>query len=193
MGDLLRFTHNLETGELGGPRYIEEMHRQGILGSGSAIAYASGLFIGEYKGIREVQHGGSTAGYRGYLTRFPDHGIAVAVMCNASNSNAGGLAHQVADLYLADAIKMVVMGSLIVSLFFPYGLAGLVGVSGVWGSLINVAFYLVKVFVVIFFAVIVVRVAFARIKIGQAARLFWLPITGISLLGMLLLTLDRLV
>lgn len=104
VGDLLRFTHNLETGELGGPRFIEEMHRQGVLDSGTTIAYASGLFVGEYKGIREVQHSGSTAAYRGYLTRFPDQGIAVAVMCNASSGNAGALAHQVADLYLGDAI-----------------------------------------------------------------------------------------
>ena len=104
VGDLLRFTHNLETGELGGPRYIEEMHRQGVLNSGTTISYASGLQVGEYKGIREVQHSGSTAGYRGYLTRFPDQGIAVAVMCNTTTGNAGGLAHRVADLYLGDAI-----------------------------------------------------------------------------------------
>jgi hypothetical protein len=104
VGDLLRFTHNLETGDLGGPRFLEEMHRQGVLNSGTTIAYASGLFVGEYKGVREVQHSGATAAYRGFLTRFPDQGIAVAVMCNASNGNAGGLARRVADLYLADAI-----------------------------------------------------------------------------------------
>ncbi len=116
----------------------------------------------------------------------------------AETEIAGGLlaeysGRNMAMFYLADAIKMVVMGSLMVALFFPYGLATIVGVTGIWGSLIDVAFYLVKVFVVIFFAVIVVRVAFARLKIGQVARLFWLPITGISLLGMLLLTLDRIV
>lgn len=102
--DLLRFTHNLDTGKLGGPRYLEEMHRRGVLNSGDTIIYASGLRVSEYKGVREVHHSGSTAGYRGHLSRFPDQGIAVAVMCNASNSNAGDLLHQVADLYLGDAI-----------------------------------------------------------------------------------------
>jgi NADH-quinone oxidoreductase subunit H len=116
----------------------------------------------------------------------------------AETEIAGGIlaeysGRNLAMFYLADAIKMVVMGSLIVALFFPYGLSGLLGVAGVWGSVIDVAFYLVKVFLVIFFAVIVVRVAFARIKIGQVVRLFWLPITGISLLGMVLLMLDRIV
>ena len=111
VGDLLRFTHNLETGELGGPRYLEEMHRQGVLNSGRTISYASGLVIGAYKGVREVQHSGATAGYRGFLTRFPDHGLAVAVMCNAGNANPAGLAHDVADLYLGDAIATADAGA----------------------------------------------------------------------------------
>jgi len=81
------------------------MHRQGVLDSGRKIAYASGLFVGEYKGLREVQHSGGTAAYRGFLTRFPDDGVAVSVMCNAANANPGRLAHEVADLYLADAIS----------------------------------------------------------------------------------------
>lgn len=107
VGDLLRFTQNLETGAVGGPRFIEEMHRQGVLNSGEVISYASGLQIGEYKGVRQVQHSGSTAGYRGHLARFPDLKLAVAVMCNTSNGNAGGFLYQVADLYLGAAAKDV--------------------------------------------------------------------------------------
>jgi CubicO group peptidase (beta-lactamase class C family) len=105
--DLLKFTQNLETGALGGPRFLEEMHRQGVLNSGEVISYASGLQIGTYKGVRQVQHSGSTAGYRGHLARFPDQKVGVAVMCNASNGNATGFLYQVADLYLGSALKDV--------------------------------------------------------------------------------------
>ena len=105
VGDLLKFTHNLDTGAmLGGPEFVAQMHQQGVLTSGREISYASGLRIGEYKGVREVQHSGSTAGYRGHLTRFPAQGIAVSVMCNAASANAGSLAHSVADLYLENTI-----------------------------------------------------------------------------------------
>jgi hypothetical protein len=52
-----------------------------------------------------VSHSGSTAGYRAYLTRYPDQHISVAVLCNASNGTADRYAHAVADLYLGDAIK----------------------------------------------------------------------------------------
>jgi len=104
VGDLLRFTHNLDTGEVGGPEFIRLMHEQGMLDSGRQISYAGGLFVGEYKGVREVQHSGGTAAYRGFLTRFPDHGLAVSVMCNVGEANPGGLARAVAELYLGDAV-----------------------------------------------------------------------------------------
>jgi len=116
----------------------------------------------------------------------------------AETEIAGGLlaeysGRNLAMFYLADAAKMVVMASLIIALFFPYGLAAVFGISGLWGSLLDVAFYLVKVFVVIFAAVITVRVGFARLKIDQVTRLFWLPVTGASLVGLLLLALDGIV
>ena len=116
----------------------------------------------------------------------------------AETEIAGGIlaeysGRNLAMFYLADAIKMVVMASLAVALFVPYGLANVFGVAGFWGGLIDVVFFLVKVFVVIFVSVITVRVGFARLKIGQATRLFWLPVTGVSLLGLLLLTFDRFV
>ena len=103
VGDLLRFSQNLETGALGGPRFLEEMHRQAILNSGRQIAYASGLIVGEYRGLREVRHSGYTAGYRAFSTRFPDQKVGVAVLCNAANANPTQLAHLVADLYLGEA------------------------------------------------------------------------------------------
>lgn len=103
--DLLRFTWNLETGALGGPRFLEEMHHQGVLNSGQVIAYASGLRIETYKGVPQVDHSGSTAGYRGHLVRFPEQGVAVAVMCNAASGDATGFAYRVADLYLGPAVE----------------------------------------------------------------------------------------
>jgi len=104
VGDLLRFTRNLDTGEVGGPEFVRLMHEEGTLDSGWKTGYAGGLRVGEYKGVREVSHGGSTAGYRGFLTRYPDHGVAVSLMCNVAEANPGGLARQVAELYLADAM-----------------------------------------------------------------------------------------
>jgi CubicO group peptidase (beta-lactamase class C family) len=101
--DLLRFTANLESGRVGGPRFLEEMHRQGRLTSGRTISYASGLVAGEWRGLREVGHSGATAGYRAHLLRLPDRDLSVAVLCNTTTGNATALAHQVVDLAIGDA------------------------------------------------------------------------------------------
>lgn len=99
--DLLRWTANLEGGAVvGGPRFVAEMHRQGTLTSGRVVEYASGLFVTHYRGLPEVSHSGSTAGYRAFLSRYPAQGLAVAVLCNAAHANATQLAHRVADAYL---------------------------------------------------------------------------------------------
>jgi hypothetical protein len=106
VGDLLRWTETLETAELG-ERFVAEMHRTGVLTNGEPITYASGLTVGEYRGVPEVSHSGSTAGYRAYLARYPEQRVGVAVLCNASNAGAGALAHEVAELWLGNALAPV--------------------------------------------------------------------------------------
>ena len=58
-----------------------------------------------YRGVREVSHSGSTAGYHAFLTRYPDQHVSVAVLCNAGNANPTQYAHAVADAYLGPALS----------------------------------------------------------------------------------------
>lgn len=109
--DLLRWTANLETGTVGGARFLAEMHGQGRLTSGRTIEYARGLYVTHYRGVAEVSHSGATAGYRAFLGRYPVQGVAVAVLCNASQANATALAHQVADAYLGSAAPTTSTGA----------------------------------------------------------------------------------
>jgi CubicO group peptidase (beta-lactamase class C family) len=102
VGDLLIWTENLQTGKLGGPAFLEAMHRPGVLSNGRKITYASGLMIGSYNNAREVSHTGSTAGYRAFLSRFPEKGLATAVLCNVGNANPEALGNQIAAIYLGE-------------------------------------------------------------------------------------------
>jgi hypothetical protein len=110
VGDLLRWTENLRTGRIGGPKFVEEMHRQGILVDGRTITYASGLMILVYDSLPEVSHTGSTAGYRAFLARYPDQRLGVAVLCNIGSVNPGGVGHQVANVFLGDARRPATSG-----------------------------------------------------------------------------------
>lgn len=104
VGDLLRWNKNFTDAKVGGRSFVEAQHQQGRLNDGRTIAYAAGLMVLSWRGLREVSHSGSTAGYRAWLGRYPDQGLSIAVLCNLASANAEGLGHQVADVYLTSAI-----------------------------------------------------------------------------------------
>ena len=105
VGDLLRWNGNFTDAKVGGRAFVDSEHQQGRLTDGRTIAYAAGLMVLHWKGLNEVSHSGSTAGYRGWLGRYPEQGLSVAVMCNVASANATQLGHQVADVYLASVIR----------------------------------------------------------------------------------------
>jgi len=113
----------------------------------------------------------------------------------AETEIAGGLlveysGRNLAMFYLTDGVKTVVMASLIVALFFPYNLSPFLGVTSYTAYAIDIAFYLVKVFLVVLFSVTLIRVAIARLKIDQIVHTYWVPLTLISLIGLICIMWD---
>lgn len=102
VSDLLTWNEHLRTGTMG-QEFMTMMHRRAILNDGSEIHYAGGLQFGEQNGVQQISHTGATSGYRAYLSLFPDQGLSVALLCNVSSANPGGLGGQVAAVFLPDA------------------------------------------------------------------------------------------
>lgn len=96
VGDWLKWNSMLDSRSMGGA-LVDAMETQGILNDGRKIAYALGLVVDSYKGLRDVSHGGSTAGYQTFLARYPEKKLSVAVLCNGTSPSAGGLAAAVTD------------------------------------------------------------------------------------------------
>jgi CubicO group peptidase (beta-lactamase class C family) len=105
VGDLLKWNENFVTPKVGDAQFVKLEQEPGKLSDGKPHEYAFGLFVREYKGVPEVSHSGSTAGYRAHLTRYPGQHLSVAVLCNVTSGNATQYAETVADMYLGDAIK----------------------------------------------------------------------------------------
>lgn len=108
----------------------------------------------------------------------------------AETEIAGGLlveysGRNLAMFYLTDGVKTVVMASLIVALFFPYNLSPVLGMTSYAAFAVDIMFYLVKVFLVILFSVTLIRVAIARLKIDQIVYTYWVPLTLVSLIGLI--------
>ena len=105
VGDLLVWNENLDNPRVGGRALVDQLETRGRLNDGFENEYAQGLVVTEYKGVREVSHGGSTAGYQTFLARYPAERLSIAVLCNVTGSNPSRLAHEVADIYLAGKIR----------------------------------------------------------------------------------------
>jgi CubicO group peptidase (beta-lactamase class C family) len=96
VGDWMKWNAMLDSRSLGAP-LVEAMETRGVLNDGRKIVYALGLEVDTYKGLRDVSHGGATAGYQTFLARYPDNKVSIAVMCNGTSPGAGGIAAGITD------------------------------------------------------------------------------------------------
>ena len=104
VGDLLKWNNNFAAPKVGDAEFVKVQEDPGTFSNGEPQSYAMGLMVGTHKGVPEIAHSGSTAGYRAHLTRFPKQQVSVAVLCNVSTGNATQYAMSVADLYLAGSL-----------------------------------------------------------------------------------------
>ncbi len=94
---------------------------------------------------------------------------------------------------LSDAVKLCAFITLVIGLLLPCSLGDMFSsfmYTGWLAIAANVVFFFVKFTVIAILGLTFVRVAFARLKINQATKFFWLVSAGISLLGLLLISLD---
>jgi CubicO group peptidase (beta-lactamase class C family) len=101
--DLLIWNEALTSGRLGA-FVTEKLHEPARLNNGRKLGYGRGLCLDSYRGAKEVWHSGGSAGYSTWLGRYPEHGLSIAIMCNAGDSSESSrLAHRIFDLFVPDA------------------------------------------------------------------------------------------
>ncbi|MEJ7559295.1 MAG: serine hydrolase [Pedobacter sp.] len=98
--DLSKWALNFSSLKIGSQAIITKMNSKAVLNNGNTIDYALGQSVGKYKGLNEIQHGGADAGYRSYLTRFPDQKLEIIALSNSASFDIRKIAHQIADIYL---------------------------------------------------------------------------------------------
>jgi len=92
--------------------------------------------------------------------------------------------------YIADAVKTVAFASLFVALFFPYNISPAWDLTGGGAFAADLLFWVLKVELVYFLGVTVIRVGAARLKIDRLSWLYLVPLSGLALVGALLMYLD---
>ena len=104
IGDLQKWDETFYTARLGGPEFIKLIQTTAPLTDGESNDYAFGLVVDSYRGMREVQHTGSTGGYRAAIFRYPDAHTSIAMLCNVTTANTTALAHSMADAVLGSRL-----------------------------------------------------------------------------------------
>jgi CubicO group peptidase (beta-lactamase class C family) len=102
--DLLRWEQNFADVRVGDRALVAEMQTPVMLTGGDKSPYGLGLEVGQDHGLKTVGHGGGDQGVAAYVIRYPDRGLAVAVLCNLDNVGfgVGAMTRNVAAVYLPD-------------------------------------------------------------------------------------------
>ena len=113
----------------------------------------------------------------------------------AETELAGGLlveysGRNLALFQIAHGVRTIAISALVVALFFPYSVAPTLGITGLSAWIVDLVFFLVKLFAVTFVSISLIRVATARLRINQVVSLYWTYLGGLGILGLALIVLD---
>jgi CubicO group peptidase (beta-lactamase class C family) len=100
--DLALWLGNFSTGKVGGKKAIEQLQKQGILNNGETIEYALGVSISNEHGLRKISHGGADAGYRTFLSYYPELDAGMIIMANTAGFSGRMVAQDVASAFFGE-------------------------------------------------------------------------------------------
>ncbi|MGH9554522.1 MAG: serine hydrolase, partial [Terriglobales bacterium] len=103
--DLARWDRNFYEDRIGRPGLVDQLLERGRLNNGEQLDYAFGLAVGEYRGLRVVEHWGEGDGYRTHFLRFSEHRFSVVLLCNAGEAVDFPTGERIAEIYLANQFR----------------------------------------------------------------------------------------
>jgi CubicO group peptidase (beta-lactamase class C family) len=112
INDLSKWVMNFYKPVVGSSAEIRQLVQNGKLNNGTELPYALGIVSDKYKGWRQYSHTGGDAGFRTYLTVFPDLKMGVVLFSNLGDVNVYSKAYQVVDLFIKDTLSKAVAANI---------------------------------------------------------------------------------
>lgn len=102
VGDLMKWVNNYSKNTLGkgDPGLVARMQTAQLLADGRSANYGLGLFVEEFRGLRNIHHAGGWEAYRSLLNMFPEQKLAVISFSNDGTTRALTLNREVAKAIL---------------------------------------------------------------------------------------------
>jgi CubicO group peptidase (beta-lactamase class C family) len=104
INDMAKWVINLYSPLAGDQKDIEQLTWKGKLNNGKEITYASGIGNSIYNGRIKYSHSGGLAGYRTYVSAFPELKIGFIVFSNDGDFNSSAKANEMADIFTTPGI-----------------------------------------------------------------------------------------
>ncbi len=98
--DMSKWVMNFWDHKVGDQQDIQQLTKRGILNNGHTLDYALGIAVDSFHNQRRFQHGGADAGYRTFVSVFPDLKLAFIVFSNLADVNSGAEADRLASLFI---------------------------------------------------------------------------------------------
>ena len=105
--DMSKWVMNFYDHKVGDETDINLLTQKAKLNNGKEITYASGIVSDTYKGWKQFSHGGADAGYRTYISVFPDLKMGFIVFSNLGDIGVWDKTYQIANLFLKDTTKTI--------------------------------------------------------------------------------------
>ena len=102
INDMSKWVMNFYDHKVGDQQDIDMLTQKGKLNNGKELSYALGIVSNTYKGWRQFSHSGGDAGYRTYVTVFPDLKMGFMVFSNLGDFNPSTPVYQMTDLFIKD-------------------------------------------------------------------------------------------
>lgn len=102
IGDMSKWIMNFYDPKVGDKNDIALLTQKGKLNNGKELDYASGIVSNTWKGWRQFSHSGGDAGYRTYMTVFPDLKMGFVVCSNVGDFNPSAKTYQMAGFFIKD-------------------------------------------------------------------------------------------
>lgn len=100
LADLLRWDQALYKSKLVSERVLHAAFTPHSKSDRAGLSYGYGWFIGEYRGLKEISHNGSTIGFRNRIARFPEKHFTVIILSNRAGGEWNEFPHRIADIVL---------------------------------------------------------------------------------------------
>jgi CubicO group peptidase (beta-lactamase class C family) len=103
--DMSKWVTNFWDHKVGDEQDVKQLTKRAVLNSGRTLDYALGIAVDTFRGQRRFQHGGADAGYRTFISVFPDLKMGFIVFSNLGDVNSGEEANQLASLFIPESLQ----------------------------------------------------------------------------------------